>query len=596
MSAAPQLLPPDGVPDWAWERIARREGTRWAIAERDATGAVIGTAYRDGDGGKTFAPGGKRGLIVAWPLESYSGSTAADPVFVCEGASDTAALLGMGFDAVGVPMAGQGGAMLADLLAGRHVVIVADADEPGRRGAGKITAALVRKAESLRTIEPPEGAKDARSAVIAGADRAAFVRLAEEAEPETEGASDAPTAFAPVSASDLIRDYPALRPVVIAGLLREGETMNVVAAPKVGKSWLVHALAVAVVSGRGWLSMRTTKGRVLLIDAELHRETLARRLAAVQQSLGVSDADMTALEVWSVRGQRLTIDDIAAALCDVPKGKYRVIVIDALYRFLPLDGEENANETMMRIYNTLDGIAERTGAAVVVIHHTSKGDQSGRAVTDVGAGGGAQSRATDTHLILRQHEVTGAVVVDAALRSFAPLDSFVIRRSVMEPNWVLAPELDPAELKAPKRRGKDRKPDAETPAREPIRTWTPEDFAADIVGRERSIKDDVIARGVERGLGKGQAESLLKRAIGAGIVHRHQDGPSEPHRFSIDPPATLAKLGEEGRVGASPAPGADAPGGTGGTRATPLPPESPTTHPAQSPPASINDPTGEVVL
>jgi hypothetical protein len=41
------LRPPEGVPDWAWEKIAHADATRWAIRERDPSGEVIGTAYRD---------------------------------------------------------------------------------------------------------------------------------------------------------------------------------------------------------------------------------------------------------------------------------------------------------------------------------------------------------------------------------------------------------------------------------------------------------------------------------------------------------------------------------------------------------------------
>lgn len=371
-------------------------------------------------------------------------------------------------------------------------------------------------------------------------------------------------AFAPIAAGELIREYPRLRPVVIADLLREGETMNVVAAPKVGKSWLVHALAVAAVSGGTWLGKATTRGRVLLIDGELHRETLASRLHATGKAMGVSESDLADLEVWPVRGQRQTIDAIEAELHSVPAGRYRLIVVDALYRFLPLDGEENANETMTRVYNTLDGIAKRSGASVVVVHHATKGNQSEKAVTDVGAGAGSQSRAADTHLILRPHEVDDAVVVDAVVRSFPPMDSFVIRST--KPGWALAPDLDPSQLRKPTRRGKAAgSAEAAAPAPEPIRQWTPEHFAADVVGRSRSIRDEVIARGVACGLGKSQAESLLKRALEAGLVHRHKDGPTAPHRFSIDPPDNLHEPGEGRRVGAPPAPGADAPGGVGGT-------------------------------
>jgi hypothetical protein len=375
-----------------------------------------------------------------------------------------------------------------------------------------------------------------------------------------------PLVFDPISASDLIRDYPDLRPVVIEDLLREGETMNVVASPKTGKSWLVHALALSVASGRPWLGKQTARGRVLLIDAELHKETLASRLHATQQRLGVSTSDMGAMTVCPVRGQRLTIDSIGRELQDRPPGVFRMIILDPLYRFLPPDGEENSNETMTQVYNTLDAIAKHTGASIVVVHHSSKGSQAEKALTDVGSGAGAQSRAADTHLVLRQHECDDAAVVDAVVRSFPPMTPFVIRSS--RPGWTLAPDLDPTLLKKPGRAGRRSK--AETPASKATREWTPEEFAREVVGRSRSIRDEILARAQSHGLSKGKSDSLLKRTLESKLVHRHQDSPSSTHRFSIDPPTGPA--GEGRRVGADPAPGALAPGGVGGRARPPSPP------------------------
>lgn len=382
-------------------------------------------------------------------------------------------------------------------------------------------------------------------------------------------APTAPTAptFSPLAASDLIREHPHLRPVVIADLLREGEVLNVIAAPKVGKSWLVHALSVAVVAGVSWLGKTTASGDVLLIDAELHPETLAGRLRAMQRKLVATDAEMARLKVWSVRGRRLTVEGIADALADVPRATYRLIVFDALYRFLPPGGEENANETMTRVYNTLDAIADQTGAAVVVVHHTSKGDQSAKSVTDIGSGAGAQSRAADTHLILRPHEEDGAAVVEAVVRSFPPPAPFVVRREY--PGWSLAPDLDPSMLRKPKpsRKAKD-----DAPPPEPMRCWTPGDFAAEIVGPVRSIREDVFARARAAGQSKAQADELLRRATEAGLVHRHVDGPSEPHRFSTTPPDALLATEGGGEGEAAPPPGVPTPGGMGGTARPPSPP------------------------
>ena len=53
---------------------------------------------------------------------------------------------------------------------------------------------------------------------------------------------------------------------------------------------------------------------------------------------------------------------------------------------MPAGADENDNATMAGLYNALDCYADALGAAFVNIHHSSKGDQSGKAVTDVGAG------------------------------------------------------------------------------------------------------------------------------------------------------------------------------------------------------------------
>ena len=76
------------------------------------------------------------------------------------------------------------------------------------------------------------------------------------------------------------------------------------------------------------------------------------------------------------------------------------------------------------------------------MHHATKGNQSDRRVTDVGAGGGAQARAADTHLVLREHEQPNMVVLDAAVRSFPPIEPMTLRWSF--PLWLPDPQTLPA--------------------------------------------------------------------------------------------------------------------------------------------------------
>ena len=122
-----------------------------------------------------------------------------------------------------------------------------------------------------------------------------------------------------------------------------------------------------------------------------------------------------------------------------------MIILDAKYRFATEGESENENTTTAKFYNTIDQIAEKTGAAIVLVHHSSKGSQSDKRVTDVGSGAGAQSRAADCHLVLREHEEAGRMVLDAAVRSFPPVAPLVLKWEF--PVWKADHEGDPTLLK-----------------------------------------------------------------------------------------------------------------------------------------------------
>jgi hypothetical protein len=277
---------------------------------------------------------------------------------------------------------------------------------------------------------------------------------------------------APLSVRALVEAHPRLRTPVIHGLLREGETMNVIASPKTGKSWLTLDLAIAVATGSAWLGRyQTEAGPVLIIDNELHRETSAHRIPKVAQARGVAMREIgDRIYVDNLRGRLRDIFTLAPYFEALEPGRFKVIVLDAFYRFMPAGGDENDNGTMANIYNRIDAFADRLGCCFILIHHSTKGSQSGKSVTDVGAGAGAQSRATDTHLVLRPHEESGVVVLDAAVRSWPPIAPTCLRWSF--PVWTVDDTLDPEALKS-ERSAKRKEPKSETP-KEP--DWTVERF------------------------------------------------------------------------------------------------------------------------
>jgi hypothetical protein len=223
------------------------------------------------------------------------------------------------------------------------------------------------------------------------------------------------------------RDFRKLHPhnhvPVIDGLVLQGDVVNVVSGTKGHKSFAAMQCALSVCAGLLFLGWATRQGRVLLIDDELDGTTLIQRQAMISRAMGVSEADQENLDIWMLRDEDADVDlvQIDKHLWTVTPGTYKLIIIDALYRVLPEGVNENDNADITRVYNRLARMARRQECAVLVIHHTSKGTQHQKSVTDMGSGAGAQSRAVDVHLTLRDHADPGTVVMEAALRKLPPI-------------------------------------------------------------------------------------------------------------------------------------------------------------------------------
>jgi len=346
----------------------------------------------------------------------------------------------------------------------------------------------------------------------------------------------------PIPVADLVSGYPAMRAPIIHGLLREGETMNVIAAPKTGKSWLSLDLAIAVATGADWLgAYKTVPGDVLIIDNELHRETSAHRVPMVAEARGVEmRAIGERIYIDNLRGRLQDINTLGAYFGSIEPGRFKVIVLDAFYRFMPAGGDENDNGTMANIYNAIDAFADRLQCAFVMIHHSSKGSQAGKGVTDVGAGAGAQSRATDTHLVLRPHEEDGAVVLDAAVRSWPPIEPVCLRWEF--PVWDADRTLDPAALKTDRKPRRERAEKAASETEPKPEKWTPERFMAAFFGPESGVPEgepvrlkDILTRAyMMDDLSEKRARMLVEFLAESGQLERVEvAGSGRPKAFRM---------------------------------------------------------------
>ena len=184
----------------------------YAFPMRDAAGQVVGLHLRPVKGGKSNESKSSLGLFLPLlPLETKSlssqsssrefacdtvnsssvirsGVLAAHLQLVCEGLSDTAAALTLGFGAVGVPTAGACVEMVVELFARRVnacPAIIGDNDDDennaGRKGAERQRDALLAAGLPCRVLFPPADFKDLREWLIGGLTTAGLQRAIEGA-------------------------------------------------------------------------------------------------------------------------------------------------------------------------------------------------------------------------------------------------------------------------------------------------------------------------------------------------------------------------------------------------------------------------------
>lgn len=444
---------------------------------------------------------------------------------------------------------------MASALAGvGRVNVIGDADVPGVKAAKEWASAIAAAGVEATTTPLPyevagDGGKDLRDWFNDGGDFDGLEKLvAEKGELATPAAAEKSEKPGKPPArlfkfGELAAEYPKVRPYVIDGLIREGESMNLVSGSKRGKSWMVHGLALSVVCNRPWFGhFYVAGGKVLLFDNELHHENLRYRIDTVAEAMDISpDQYRDNLIVCPLRGDLMSLTDLRQTIDAIEPGTFKLIIMDAKYRFGEEGEDENSNSHETRFYNRIDAIAKQTGAAIVLVHHSSKGDQSGKGVTDVGAGAGAQSRATDCHVALRQHQEDGAVTLDAAPRSFPPLESVALRWEF--PVWRLAPDLDPSDLKPPPGSRNASQVDRLDDARRRILTIL--ETAYPIALSTNGIVTRTREDGSPKGLGKDTVADMLPELVQAGKVTT-EEGPPETkgcpiYKFADSPPGSASE-------------------------------------------------------
>ena len=171
---------------------------------------------------------------------------------------------------------------------------------------------------------------------------------------------------------------------LVDGVIAQGDTTLLVGEPNVGKSWLSLSLAVAMANGDAtWIKWGLNHhGKVLYVDEENPHDVVYHRL----MQLGLKNFDnMRYLHRQGVRLDRRFDRFLDEAVAYQPN----LIVLDSLTRLHTQD-ENNAGAMAGLFNDSINVLTKETGAAIIVLHHTNKGDASSsytrtRGSSDIGA-------------------------------------------------------------------------------------------------------------------------------------------------------------------------------------------------------------------
>lgn len=318
----------------------------------------------DGKGGWSWRLGETRRVLYRLPA-IMAAAGAGKTVYVVEGEKDVHAVEQAGGIATCCSMgAGKWRPEYNDMLRLARVVVVADRDQPGREHAAAVAAALRGVARSVEVAEPVAG-KDAADHLAAGHSLDDLVEVQLEEPPS-------------------VNDRYAGRILDVAALLAEPETpipwrcedlaadgfLTVLAGRGgEGKSWLALALACGVARGEPAAGLACTPGRAVIFDAENGPRLTIRRFRAAGVTAGL------AVQPVDAGGLRCMNGDLDWFRQVIEDQKANLVVFDSL-RVLSSGAAENESDALEPIITALKQLARDTGAAILLIHHRGKGEDS----------------------------------------------------------------------------------------------------------------------------------------------------------------------------------------------------------------------------
>ncbi len=233
---------------------------------------------------------------------------------------------------------------------------------------------------------------------------------------------------------------------VVMGVLHKGTRAMLGGVPKVGKSWAALDLAMSVATGTPWLKWPTVAGKVLYVDYELLEPVFANRMRAMQAAKvqEFDDLNFANFEVMNLCGNPVPFQTLVHTLVKRLKGQnYSLIIIDPLYQATGSKGENSPN-AINQMCTLLGILSKQTGAAVLLVHHFSKGKNTDKPLVDRFAGRQYLTRDAFTLIGLTKYPEPNCVKLEFELRNFPEQAAVVLERQ--PPTFTIRDDVDIAAL------------------------------------------------------------------------------------------------------------------------------------------------------
>jgi len=303
------------------------------------------------------------------------------------------------------------------LCTGENVILHTDADQPGRKAMKQIAAAIAPVAASVKFVDlypaenPERGGRDVQDFLAEGGTAESLAALIADAH-EYEPDGPVPARPSGLTLSELMAKKFAPRRAVVGEMILASSVTFLAARAKIGKTWLMGGLALAVAEGgMAFGKIPVDKRDVLAIHCEDGEQRLQDRFEKLLHGSPAPD-NLHIFTEWP-RFDEGGIEQLEAALADNPAIGFVLIDTIAAVRPRRKRGADLVEEDYA-VGKPLKALAEKHGVAILASVHTRKAGAEDFIDTISGTGG--MSAGVDNILVMQRIRGQAAVTLHATGR------------------------------------------------------------------------------------------------------------------------------------------------------------------------------------